>query len=60
MGYECFYCDKGKVESLPAKCPECLTDLKKPVKELTQEEYGKAVEQKLKMGYPLPAYTLAS
>lgn len=55
--WECFYCEKGAAKSLPGKCSNCGVELKKPLKELTQEEYQEAFAKKFS---DLPEYFLAS
>lgn len=58
--YNCFYCDKGTVESLPSPCPACGSLLTKPVDELTKEEASIAVIRKYGMvAETVQAYTLA-
>lgn len=45
--WRCFYCDKGFVPKLPAVCPECKAELKKPYDDMTAEEKGRACAKKL-------------
>lgn len=52
----CFYCDEGKVNTLPATCPICSADLKKPVAALTAEELREAIRKKYTKE---PVYSLA-
>ena len=44
--WECFYCDKGVVTSLPSKCPECGVELKKPWREMDSAEQTEAFLKK--------------
>lgn len=53
----CYYCDQGMVKTLPSKCPKCGHELKKPVNELTKEEFTKAFMEKAYQS--LPVYSLA-
>lgn len=46
MEWTCFYCDKGKVSELLAKCPECGEQLTKPADQLTADEAQAAVQKK--------------
>lgn len=39
--WECFWCERGKVTTLPADCPVCGTTLKTPLREMSPEELEK-------------------
>lgn len=58
--WECYYCEKGFVTALPAPCPECKTELRKPLDQLTDDEAKVALAKKMVMGSPPPSYSLAS
>ena len=51
----CFYCGKGRVEALPAKCPSCSAELTKLVEEMTPTEFNQAMAKNCR-----PTYYLAS
>lgn len=42
MEYTCHYCDLGRVDHLPMKCPLCGAALTKLVNEMTPDELREA------------------
>ena len=57
MEHLCYYCEKGKVATLPAECPECKTSLKKLLSEMTEQERLEAWVKKNTIG---PSFFLAA
>lgn len=60
-GWTCFWCEKGKVTSLPAECPECKRMLSRDVHTMSPQDLGEVYYEKLTGEKPpSPEFYLAS